>query len=195
MNYILYLHGFHSSPNSQKAVIFKQAINQKFDNLEVIAPQLSVFPSDAVKQIDDIMTSNLDKVVGIVGSSLGGYLATYLHNKFNKPIVVINPAVKPFELLHDYLGKQVQPITGEEYVLTESHMVELKSLNQVNIARPEHVWLLQQEKDEVLDYQQALDRYKDCKVTFEFGGSHGFDQFERFPIKIVEFLFSHRGTN
>jgi predicted esterase YcpF (UPF0227 family) len=74
-------------------------------------------------------------------------------------------------------------------------MVELKSLYQVNIARPAHVWLLQQEKDEVLDYQQALDRYKDCKVTFEFGGSHGFDQFERFPIKIVEFLFSHRGTN
>ena len=188
MRYILYLHGFHSSPNSQKAVVFKQAVEERFDDLQVLVPQLSVLPHDAVKQINSIMNSYGKQIIGVVGSSLGGYLATYLHNKFNKPIVVINPAVKPFELLHDYLGEQIQPITGEVYSLKESDMTVLKSLYQETIFKPEWVWLLQQEKDEVLDYRQALERYQGCKITFELGGSHGFEQFERYPLKLVEFL-------
>lgn len=188
MKYILYLHGFHSSPNSQKAQIFKQLINENFDGIEVLAPQLSVIPEDAIKQLDTIMQTYLDDVIGIVGSSLGGFLATYLHNKFKKPIVVVNPAVKPFELLHDYLGEQEQPITGEKYILTEVHMEQLKSLYQQELYQPERIWLLQQEKDEVLDYRQAMERYKNCKITFELGGCHGFDQFERFPKKIAEFF-------
>jgi len=188
MRYILYLHGFHSSPNSQKAVIFKQAVEQRFDDLQVLAPQLCVLPHDAVKQINSIMNSYGEQIIGVVGSSLGGYLATYLHNKFNKPIVVINPTVKPFELLHDYLGEQIQPITGEVYSLTESDMTVLKSLYQETFFKPEWVWLLQQEKDEVLDYRQALERYQRCKITFELGGSHGFEQFERYPLQLVEFL-------
>jgi predicted esterase YcpF (UPF0227 family) len=188
MRYILYLHGFHSSPNSQKAVVFKRAIENNFDDIQVLVPQLCVLPHDAIVQINSLMESHNDHIIGVVGSSLGGYLATYLHNKFNKPIVVINPAVKPFELLQDYLGEQIHPITGESYTITESDINELKSLYQQNLNSSDNVWLLQQEKDEVLDYQQALERYKGCKVTFELGGSHGFDQFERFPIQIAEFL-------
>jgi predicted esterase YcpF (UPF0227 family) len=188
MKYILYLHGFHSSPNSQKAQIFKQLINENFDDISVLAPQLAVIPDDAVSQLNNIMKTYGDDVIGIVGSSLGGFLATYLHNKFKKPIVVVNPAVKPFELLHDYLGEQVQPITGEKYILTERHMDQLKSLYPRELYQPERIWLLQQEKDEVLDYRQAMERYKNCKITFELGGCHGFDQFERFPIKIAEFF-------
>lgn len=188
MRYILYLHGFHSSPNSQKAVMFKQVVEQHFVDITVLVPQIKVLPDDAIVQINAIMGSYKDDIIGIVGSSLGGYFATYLHNKFNKPIVVINPAVKPFELLNDYLGEQIQPITGEVYSLGESDMMRFKSLYQPHFDKPEWVWLLQQEKDEVLDYRQALERYQGCKVTFELGGSHGFDQFERYPLQLVEFL-------
>jgi predicted esterase YcpF (UPF0227 family) len=195
MKYILYLHGFHSSPNSQKALIFKQLINENFDGIEVLAPQLAVIPDDAVAQLNNIMKTYGDDVIGIVGSSLGGFLATYLHNKFKKPIVVVNPAVKPFELLHEYLGEQVQPITGEKYCLTEQHMKQLESLYQQELYQTESIWLLQQEKDEVLDYKQAMERYKNCKITFELGGCHGFDEFERFPKKIAEFFLQQNSAS
>lgn len=188
MRYILYLHGFHSSPNSQKAVIFKQAIEEKFDDIQVLVPQICVLPHDAIDQVNTIMESYNDRIIGIVGSSLGGYIATYLHNRFNKPIVIINPAVKPFELLQDYLGKQVQPITGENYIFTEADINDLKNLYQPHLNNLDKIWLLQQEKDEVLDYRQALERYQGCKITFELGGSHGFEQFERYPLQLVEFL-------
>jgi hypothetical protein len=128
--------------------------------------------------------------MGVVGSSLGGFLSTFLHNNFDLPVVVVNPAVRPFELLSDYLGPQVHPITNQAYRLEERHMEALKSMYQDDIRNTDSVWLLQQEGDEVLDYRQALEKYQGCKITFESGGSHAFDDFDQHLPNIVEFLLS-----
>lgn len=186
MHNILYLHGFHSSPSSAKITIFKHYIEQNCQHINLVAPQLPCKPKQVVNLLEQLISEH--QFSAVIGSSLGGYLATYIHNKLNIPAVVINPAAKPFELLHDYLGEQIHPITGEQYQLTEQDMVELKSLYQEQINMPEQVWLLQQEKDEVLDYREALHRYKDCKITFELGGDHSFVGFDRFPAQIVEFF-------
>lgn len=189
MQYILYLHGFHSSPNSEKAQIFSKQINQCFSNVEVIAPQLPSRPEG----LGDLLTELCEQYafIGIVGSSLGGYLATRLHNQFDIPAVVINPAVKPYELLQEYIGEQTHPITGEVYTLDANDMTLLRDLDSPQIQQANKVWLLQQEQDEVLDYRQALTKYADCKITFELGGCHGFDGFERFPIEIMKFFTRH----
>lgn len=190
MQYILYLHGFHSSPLSEKAMLFKRYIEQYHDDLEVIAPQISVLPNQAIEQVTEVYRQYSDKIIGLVGSSMGGYLSTHLHNRFELPAVVINPAVRPFELLAAYLGDQVHPITNESYRLEESHMDDLKGVYSEQLSAPSKVWLLQQEQDEVLDYRQAVDHYKECQVTCEPGGSHGFDGFERYLGDIVAFLRS-----
>lgn len=186
MQYILYLHGFHSSPNSEKAKIFIRQINQCFPDVEVIAPQLPCRPEGLEALL--IKLCEQYPFIGAVGSSLGGYLATFLHNKFGFPVIVVNPAVKPYELLQDYIGEQTHPITGEHYHLDNNDMTLLKQLDTTAISKPNRVWLLQQELDEVLDYREALLKYRDCKITFELGGCHGFDGFERFPIEIVKFF-------
>jgi predicted esterase YcpF (UPF0227 family) len=195
MNKILYLHGFHSSPNSAKTIEFVKQISQSFQNIEVIAPQVAPTPDAAIAQLTAIVESEKADLMGIVGSSLGGYLATYFHNKYDIPVALINPAVKPFELFKDVLGDQLHPITQESYTLTDEHMAQLKAIFQHEIKQPDQVWLLQQEKDEVLDYTQALEKYKMCKITFELGGSHAFEGFERFPLQIVDFFMQHRHIN
>mgnify|MGYP000120542110 CR=1 FL=1 len=187
---ILYLHGFHSSPWSEKALIFKQAVAESGLELEVIAPQLAVYPEAAIAQVETCCRDNASDVIGVVGSSLGGYLATYLHNRLLLPIVVINPAVKPFELLADYIGPQIQPITEQAYELTEAHMEQLKSIYSPELEKPERVWLLQQEGDEVLDYRQAVAHYQNCKVALEPKGNHSFVGFDRFGTAIIDFLLS-----
>ena len=185
---ILYLHGFHSSPQSQKSLLFKQQLTQSHPNIQLIAPQLPAIPEQAVTLITDLVEQHKQDLIGVVGSSLGGYFATYLHNQYRLPIVVVNPAVRPFELLIDYLGWQVHPITGEKYQLKLEYMDTLKRLYAEEVAEPDKVWLLQQEEDEVLDYRQALKHYSQCKIHFESGGSHEFEGFERFPSAIVDFL-------
>ena len=191
MQYILYLHGFHSSPLSQKATEFKRYVDT-LEGIDVIAPQLPVYPEQAAQLVTQIMQDLHGQIIGVVGSSLGGFLSTYIHNEFGIPAVVINPAVRPFELLSSYLGPQTQPITGENYVLETHHMLELKALYQPQIAKPQAVWLLQQEGDEVLDYRQALEHYQFCKQTVEPNGNHAFERFQRFPAQIVEFIFEHQ---
>ena len=186
MSYILYLHGFHSSPNSEKTTLFVNYIAEHHPELKVITPQLPCKPDEVVALLQAL--SEQYQFRGVIGSSLGGYLATYLHNQLRIPAVLINPAVRPFELLHDYLGPQTHPITGEDYELTQADMRLLKSLYQEQLAQPSKIWLLQQEKDEVLDYRQALDKYQNCKVTFELEGNHAFVGFERFLGAIVAFF-------
>ena len=186
MQYILYLHGFHSSPYSEKTQLFKQYIQQHHAHINVIAPQLPAKPEQALAVLQQLTEQY--NFAGVIGSSLGGYLATYLHNEHDLPIVVVNPAVRPFELLHDYLGPQTHPITNEQYELVEHDMQVLKSIYQPNLLNPKQVWLLQQEKDEVLDYRQALEMYQGCKINFELGGNHSFVGFDRYLSEIVSFF-------
>lgn len=186
MQYILYLHGFHSSPLSEKTAIFKRYLDQACPDITLIAPQIPVHIQPSIELIDELVEQY--PFSGVIGSSLGGYLATYLHNKYDLPIVLINPAVKPFEVLHEYLGEQIHPITGQEYELTDSDMKGLIDLYQDKIKNPNKIWLLQQEKDEILDYRMALEKYQNCKVTFELEGNHSFVGFDRFPAQIVAFF-------
>ena len=188
MQNILYLHGFHSSPNSEKTTIFAKYVKEHCPHINLVAPQLPCKPEQVMALLNELVAEF--EFSGVVGSSLGGYLATYLSNKLAIPAVVVNPAVKPFELLHGYLGPQQHPITQESYELTEDDMDSLKSWYQPILKYPNNIWLLQQEKDEVLDYKQALEKYQDCKITFEQGGNHSFVGFERFVMQIIEFFDS-----
>ncbi|PKF79227.1 esterase YqiA [Vibrio sp. vnigr-6D03] len=186
---LLYIHGFNSSPQSHKANVILEWCSENRPDIKVIAPQLPCYPQFAAEfLLETVKKYQTDYQIGLIGSSLGGYLSTWLNAHFGFRAVLVNPAVKPYELLADYLGKQVNPYTQEEYVLEEKHMAELKALDVDTIKHPQDFWLLQQEDDEVLDYRQAVTRYKDAKQTVEKGGDHSFVGFERYPQEIIEFL-------
>ncbi len=157
--------------------------------IKVIAPKLPPYPQEAAQYLTDLIREyQSDYQIGLVGSSLGGYLATWLNNKYGFRAVLINPAVKPYDLLTDYLGVQVNPYTQQEYILEKKHITELRSLQVEHIKNPSSLWLLQQQGDEVLDYQQAVNKYSSCIQTVEAAGNHSFVHFERYPEKIIQFL-------
>lgn len=158
-------------------------------DIKVEVPRLACYPSDAAAQLQALVEHyQNDYRIGLVGSSLGGYFSTWLNVNYGFPAVLVNPAVKPFELLADYLGPQQNPYTGETYLLEPHHMDELKALDVAAIAKPNTVWLLQQEGDEVLDYRQAVAKYTACKQTVEAGGDHAFVGFDRYSADIIHFL-------
>lgn len=186
---LLYIHGFNSSPLSMKANLMREYCQQHRPDIKVIIPQLPCFPQLAAQLLLDIIEQyQNDYRIGLVGSSLGGFMSTWLNSQFGFKAVVVNPAVKPYELLVDYLGEQTNPYTNETYTLETCHIDELKALDVQSIASPDAFWLLQQTEDEVLDYRQAVNKFAQSKQTVEKGGDHSFVGFERYPAKIIEFL-------
>ncbi|AEX20886.1 MULTISPECIES: esterase YqiA [Vibrio] len=186
---LLYIHGFNSSPLSMKANLMREYCQQHRPDIKVIIPQLPCFPQLAAQLLLDIVEQyQNDYRIGLVGSSLGGFMSTWLNSQFGFKAVVVNPAVKPYELLVDYLGEQTNPYTNETYTLETCHIDELKALDVQSIASPDAFWLLQQTEDEVLDYRQAVNKFAQSKQTVEQGGDHSFVGFERYPAKIIEFL-------
>lgn len=186
---LLYLHGFNSSPGSYKANVIRQYCQQHRPDIQLEIPQLPHFPKRAADYLDAFVSNHhRDYNIGLVGSSLGGYLSTWLNDKYGCRAVVVNPAVRPYELLADFLGQQANPYTHQNYVLEPKHILELKALEVLKLRTPQDFWLLQQEGDEVLDYRQAVSKYHQSRATIEKGGDHSFVQFERYPQQIIEFL-------
>ncbi len=186
---LLYIHGFNSSPLSVKAQQIQHWCKVHRPDIKLVVPRLACYPAAVVTQLITLVNAYRGNYrIGLVGSSLGGYFSTWLHSKYGFSAVLVNPAVKPYELLVDYLGPQQNPYTGEQYLLKSYHMDELSTLNTKFIYHPESLWLLQQTGDEVLDYRQAVAKYQGCKQTIEAGGSHAFIGFERYFAEIIQFL-------
>ena len=173
---LLYIHGFNSSPDSDKARITKAYMQQKFSQLRVVAPQLPSAPKPAMALLQAITEQALaeGEKLCFIGSSLGGYFASWLVQQYGGKAVLINPAVKPYELFAEYLGPQFNPYTGEHYQLLPEHQQQLQQYDTPVILNPERFLVLLQTADEVLDYRQALAKYHCCEMLLEAGGNHSF---------------------
>lgn len=190
MTLLIYIHGFQSSPRSHKASLLGEYIRQHHPRVDYQVPQLPSYPRQAAEYLEQFLALHADKPIGLVGSSLGGYYATWLLEQCRPDAraVLVNPAVRPYILLGDYLGEQQNPYTGEVFTLTEAHIAELKALDVEPLGHPQHYWLLQQEEDEVLDAAEAIAKYHRGRMTVEPGGDHSFQGFERYLAPIVDFL-------
>jgi predicted esterase YcpF (UPF0227 family) len=182
---LIYIHGFNSSPASSKAQLLKAKLEAKGRGAEYAAPALSHSPAQAAAVLDSLARRHPG--AALVGSSLGGYYATYLAEKHGVRAVLVNPAVRPYELLRPALGTQRNLHTGAEYEFSERHLTELAALEVPAIQRPERYLLMVETGDEVLDYREAVARYHGCRQIVIEGGDHGFSDFGLYLDTVLEF--------
>ena len=102
----IYLHGFCSSTASFKAQLVKQYVERDGKHTLFLI-DLSYCPADAMETVEAHIATLSDKDWGLIGSSLGGFYATHLGEKYSKKSVLINPAVFAYELLSKLLGENI----------------------------------------------------------------------------------------
>lgn len=186
---LLSLHGFHSSPSSFKARQMDEYLTLNHPEIRFLCPQLPVFPQDMWELVESIFEEHKGTEIAVMGSSLGGFLATKVAEQFAVKVLLINPAVSPDLLLTKYQGEQTHPYLLQKYNIDQSYINQLRTLNVNSLTNPELAWVLLQEGDEVLDYQEALNKYQGSKITCESGGDHSFVGFERYLAEIIHFLY------
>ncbi|MGB5918313.1 YqiA/YcfP family alpha/beta fold hydrolase [Arcobacter sp.] len=181
---IIYIHGFASSGLGDKAALFKEYFDE-----ELISPSLSYVPSLAINTLEQLIESYLalEQEVYLVGSSLGGYYAIYLANKYNLKAVLINPAVHAYDTL-DKIGTATNYYDYSSFEVIKEHLTYLKSIEVAEIKNQSNFMVLLQEEDEVLDFNDAVEKLPEAELIIEQGGSHSFDEVERYFRKITLFF-------
>jgi len=172
---LIYIHGFNSSGQSGKA----RELADIFPDEQVFAPDLPWQPEQAIALLKQLIESHRDEPVLLIGSSLGGYYAQFLGQRFSLPVVLINPALKPVPLLLGSVGEQRNYYTQEVYQLTEEavHSLQPYAVDAASMKKP--VLVLLDKGDELIDYRIALDAYQGIGMVKCFdGGSHRFDHLD-----------------
>ena len=183
---IVYLHGFNSSPQSHKAQYLKRYLEARGKGDEFSCLQLPHLPDLAVKLVEAELKRVQVKEVTLIGSSLGGFYATWLAEKRALRGVLINPAIDPHVGLRAFLGPQQAYQGGKSYELTEEHLRQWEKLFVTQV-HPARYLLLVETGDEVLDYRVAVKKYRGAKQVVVQGGDHTFASFPEHIPAIMEF--------
>lgn len=183
---LIYLHGYNSSPLSHKAQLLAERLTS-FPADTYFAPPLPPEPLAAMALLTAHIEKNAARKITLVGSSLGGYYATYLAETFDLKAVLVNPAVRPYELLRGELGVQRNYHTNEVYEFTEQYLQDLAALEVAALTRPNRYLLMLETGDEVLDYRAALSRYAGAEQVVIPGGDHSFQSFPHYIDLILKF--------
>ena len=181
---IVYLHGFNSSPQSHKAQVLGRYLEEQGFGDQYTCPALPPLAADAIDATEKLTAGRPG--VCYVGSSLGGFYATYLAEKHGASAVLINPAIDPHLGLRAYLGPQKNLHPGEAYVLTEAHLRQWEKLHVPRVT-PGRYLLIVETGDEVLDYRRAVERYAGAEQRVISGGDHSLQSFPEHLARIVEF--------
>ena len=149
-------------------------------------PALPHGPEEAIGLIEEDIGRHAASDITFVGSSLGGYYATWLAEKHGRRAVLINPAITPHTGLRSFLGKQQNLYSGAIYELTAAHLAQMEQLS-VREVTPQRYLLLVETGDELLDYREAVQKYHGCTQVVVKGRDHTLASFPEHIPRILTF--------
>jgi len=187
--HLLYLHGFRSSPASAKARLMAQAVAQRYPQLYWCCPQLPPSPRQAANDLLRVIAHWPRDTMAIVGSSLGGFYASWVARQTGCRSVLLNPAVFPARDLQRHIGDQSQwHAPQERFYFQESYIAELEAMANEGTHAPGPELALISQRDEVLDWREMQARYPKARRILLPNGDHAISDFALHVDAILGFL-------
>jgi len=202
---IIYLHGFNSASldlsgqlliNKEKLLVLQTFCTEK----DILFFTPNVDYRDFQNLVDDMLfhwNQFVDQGYDVVlmGSSMGGFSSEYLAMKTGCKAIMINPAIKPSELLPQFIGVTENFETGQPYRWDRSHCEQFLPYEQelANSSRSLDRTVLLDMADELLDAGKTYAKYQAIAHVVKFsGGSHSFEHMQEALPVIEKVIFSAR---
>ena len=184
---ILYLHGFRSSPLSMKSRLLAAQMQALGRSEEWRCPQLPASPKLAIGLALSLVKDVPAEQLTIIGSSLGGYYATWLAEQLGCRAVLLNPAIVPLLDLEQHVGVTTAFHSDEPFEFKRDYIEELRAYAVPAITQPERYFLLAATGDEVLDYRDMVAHYAGARQTIIDGSDHGISEFADYLAPVLQF--------
>ena len=184
---ILYLHGFRSSPASYKARVVAGRMAALNRTGELACPQLPASPKAAIEMALALVERVPAGELAIIGSSLGGFYATWLAERLQCRVVLLNPAVDPLKNLQQHVGVTTAWHSDLPFEFKPDYIDELRELKVAAITDPARYYLIAATGDEVLDYRDMLAHYQGARVRLIQGSDHAIGEFADYVDEVLAF--------
>ena len=188
-SHLLYLHGFRSSPQSAKARQMAAHVAQHHPQVRFWCPQLPPSPQAAMALVAQGVAAWPGSAMAVIGSSLGGFYASWVAQHKGCPSVLLNPAVHPARDLKRYIGEQtVWHDPSEHFYFRPEYIDELRALDTSGHAPAAPELAIIAQGDEVLDWREMAARYPQARQLVQEGGEHALLNFADYLPTITDFL-------
>jgi predicted esterase YcpF (UPF0227 family) len=187
--HVLYLHGFRSSPQSTKARMVAAAVQARAPQVVWRCPQLPPSPAASARLIEQTVQGWPAQGTAVIGSSLGGFYATWLAERLGCRAVMLNPAVHAARDLARHVGVHPQWHDPQElFEFKAEYVDELGALETTGLRHPSRYFCVIAKGDEVLSWQEMTARYAGAHVRLLEGSDHAISDFADHLDAVFGFL-------
>jgi predicted esterase YcpF (UPF0227 family) len=189
VTHVLYLHGFRSSPQSNKACQFAARVTAQHPAVTWWCPQLPPSPRAAMALLMKGISGWPRDRMAVVGSSLGGFYATHIAQATGSKAVLLNPAIDPARDLARYVGEHsTWHDPAQRFVFEPAFVDQLRALECGPISEPERYFAVIAKGDEVLDWREMTARYPGARLKLLERSDHALGDFDDHIDEVFAFL-------
>ena len=186
-NIIVYLHGFRSAPTSHKAQVCAQRMVDLNAADRYICPKLPASPNEAIALIEGLLQPLAPEKITLIGSSLGGFYATWLAEKYGCRAILLNPMTRLLDSMEQFIGVTTSFHSDEPFEFKREYVDHLRALAVEHITRPERYFLIAATGDELLDWRDMVAHYPGARQIVIEGSDHGLTGFEQYLDEMLAF--------
>ncbi len=133
------------------------------------------------------------KQLALIGSSLGGYYATWIAEQLGCRAVLLNPAVDPARDLQAHIGRQPVFFSDEEIDFRPEYINELRELD-APVTNPDRYFLIAATGDTVINYRMMVAKYYGARQLVIEGSDHELSDFAQYVDQVLSFCGIEQGV-